>query len=95
MSQPSQLKHSALYLLRLIVGVLLVLAAGGTKSPALDMVVEQLEIMGPRQWLWVLTGSAAAGPARHTATVLTPAPTPVGLAPANDNTRAEAFAHAS
>jgi hypothetical protein len=95
MSQPSQLKHSAIYLLRLIVGVLLAVTAGGTRSPALDMVVDQLEIIGPRQWLWVMTGMGGTGTARHTAVIPASAPAHVGLAAANDNTRADELAHAS
>jgi hypothetical protein len=96
MSQSSQLKHSALYLLRLTVGVLLAVTAGGTRSPALDMVVDQLEIIGPRQWLWVMTGLGGTGAAaRHTAAIPAPAPAHIGLAPANDNIRADELAHAS
>jgi len=91
MSSPSQLKHVAVYVLRLIVGVLLVFAAGGTKSPAFDMVVAQLDIMGPRQWFFVLTGLAGTAPSRRIADTLAP----TRLAPANDNTRADELAHAS
>ena len=95
MSSPSQLKHVAVYVLRLIVGVLLVFAAGGTKSPAFDMVVAQLDIMGPRQWFFVLTGLGGTAPSRRIADTRASAPTPTRLAPANDNTRAGELAYAS
>jgi hypothetical protein len=100
MSRQSMLKNRAAYVLWLIVGVLAVVATGGVKSPALDIVVEQLDVIGPRQWVGLLTGALTAGWARQIAgtgadQIRAPGPHPAGLAPANDNSPSDKLARAS
>jgi hypothetical protein len=99
MKHQSILKSKAVYVLRLVLG-LLAFAAGGLKPPALDVVVEQLEIMGPRQWLWLMTGSvgvswswSAIAPIRRGREG--PRVEHTEFAPANDNAPADELARAS
>jgi len=51
--------HKALRGLQLVFGLLLFTASGGQPG-GLDLVVQQIEIMGARQWLGVMAGSAIA-----------------------------------
>jgi hypothetical protein len=94
------LRNLPAYALRLVVGLLLMFAAGGVKSPGLDVVVDQLDVFGPWQWLRLLTGSATAGWSRgHVASTTYDLNEPVVRqsepVAANDNTRADKLAHAS
>ena len=43
--------------LQLLLGLVL-FAAGGSQPGGLDVVVQQIEIMGARQWLGLMAGSA-------------------------------------
>ena len=53
------MNHRALRGLQLLLGLLL-FAAGSGQPAGLDLVVQQIEIMGARQWLGVMAGSAIA-----------------------------------
>ncbi len=95
----SVLASKAIYLLRLL-AALLSFAVGGMRSPALDMVVDQFEIIGLRQWLWLLMGPLGAGwSSRIIAPIARKVPTsqprPAAMVAANDNDRAEQMARAS
>jgi hypothetical protein len=95
----SVLTSKAIYLLRLL-AALLSFAVGGMRSPALDMVVDQFEIIGPRQWLWLLMRPLGAGwSSRIIAPIVrkVPAskPRPAAMVAANDNDRVEQMARAS
>jgi hypothetical protein len=50
------MKHKALCWSRLLLGLLL-FAAGGGPPGGLGLVVQQIEIIGARQWLTLLAGS--------------------------------------
>jgi hypothetical protein len=51
--------HKALRGLQLVFGLLLFAASGGQPG-GLDLVVQQIETMGARQWLGLMAGSAFA-----------------------------------
>jgi hypothetical protein len=74
-------------------------AAGGVKSPVLDVVFEQLDVIGPRQWLGLLTGFSTGWARRVMGPIADQVHAPharqAELAPANDNTRADELAQAS
>jgi len=53
------MKHQASRWLRVLLGLLL-FAAGGGQGGGFDLVAQQIEIMGARQWLGVMAGSAIA-----------------------------------
>jgi len=94
------LRNLAAYALRLVVGLLLVFAAGGVKSPGLDVVVDQLDVFGPWQWLRLVTGSFSVDWSRRDVGSISEdrnAPRVRQAEPvaANDNTRADELAHAS
>ena len=94
---PSVLKRASLYLLRLIIGLGVTVMLGGSRSPALDMVFEQFQIISPWQWLSLVTvGTGLPRPAMSRARAGSVAATPsVALAHANDNTPAGEVARAS
>ncbi len=50
------MKHKALFWSRLLLGLLL-FAAGGGPPGGLGLVVQQIEIVGARQWFSLLAGS--------------------------------------
>jgi len=97
MNRRSALTRALIYLLRLTVGLGLTLALGGARSPAMDMVIEQFQIIGPRQWLSLLTvgadwprlGAARERPASASTRRVS------AFAPANDNSPAQEVARAS
>jgi len=98
MNRPA-LTRATIYILRLLIGLSLTFVLGGARPPATDVVIEQLQIIGPRQWLMFLAGSIGVRPARAAelaieadADVLA---TSHALAPANDNAPAARIAHAS
>jgi len=95
----SVLVSAALYLLRLL-AALLSFAVGGVKSPALDIVVDQFEMVGPRQGLTLLIESLGVGWSWRDSTPVAGADrAPRGqrarLTAANDNRRVEEIARAS
>ena len=53
------MKHQASRLLRVLLGLLL-FAAGGGQGGGFDLVVQQIEIMGTRQWLGLMAGATIA-----------------------------------
>ena len=53
------MKHQALRWSRVLLGLLL-FAAGGAQPGGFDLVAQQVEIMGARQWLGLMAGSAIA-----------------------------------
>ena len=53
------MKHQALRWLRLSLGLLL-FAAGGGQAGGFDLVAQQIQVMGARQWLGLMAGSAIA-----------------------------------
>jgi hypothetical protein len=54
------MKCKALSGLRLLVGLLLFAVVGG-QSGGLDLIVHQIQIFGPRQWLNLMAGSMVTG----------------------------------
>jgi len=59
------MKYETLRWLRLVLGLLLVAAIGGQPG-GFDLVAQQIQVMGARQWLGLMAGSAIA-PGRATA----------------------------
>jgi hypothetical protein len=55
------MKHKALRGLRIVLGVIIVLVAGGGQRDGFSLVVQQIQIIGPRQWLGLMAGSIIAG----------------------------------
>jgi hypothetical protein len=53
------MQHHALHGLQLALGLLLFAAAGGQPA-GLGVVVQQIEMIGARQWLGLMAGSAMA-----------------------------------
>jgi hypothetical protein len=53
------MKHRTLRGLQLLLGLVL-FAAGSGQPGGLDLVVQQIEIMGARQWLGLMAGSVIA-----------------------------------
>ena len=53
------MKHGASRWLRVVLGLLL-FAAGGAQPGGFDLVAQQIESMGARQWLGVMAGAAIA-----------------------------------
>jgi hypothetical protein len=92
--------RATIYILRLLIGLSLTFVLGGARPPVMDVVIEQLQIIGPRQWLAFLTGSigvrqARAGEAALELAARVPVAPSRALAPANDNAPAAGIAHAS
>jgi hypothetical protein len=56
---PNAMKHQAFRWLRLSLGLLL-FAAGGGQPGGFDLVAQQIQVMGARQWLGLMAGSAIA-----------------------------------
>ena len=55
------MKHKALRGLRVVLSVLIVFAAGGGgQRDGFNLVVQQIGIIGPRQWLGLMAGSLVA-----------------------------------
>ena len=52
------MKHQALRWLRVSLGLLLFAAAGGGQGGGFDLVAQQIQVMGARQWLGLMAGSA-------------------------------------
>jgi hypothetical protein len=97
MNRPPILKRASLYLLRLIIGLGVTFMLGGARSPAMDMVFEQFQIISPWQWLSLLTVGTVLprlAVSRARAASFTTAPG-VAFEPANDNAPAAQIAHAS
>jgi hypothetical protein len=90
-------KSKIMYVLQFALS-LLGLAAGGLKVGSLDLVIDQLDVIGPREWLGIMAGSLDSGWSR-------PRNSSLGLAlfqeyehariVANDNIRADEVANAS
>ena len=97
MNRPPVLKRASLYLLRLIIGLGVTFMLGGARSPAMDMVFEQFQIISPWQWLSLVTVRAvwprlgAVGDRAVSASTRRVS----AFAPANDNTPAGEVARAS
>jgi hypothetical protein len=53
------MKHQASRWLRVLLGLLL-FAAGGGQGGGFDLVAQQIEVMGTRQWLGLMAGAAIA-----------------------------------
>ena len=51
-------KYKALLGLQLLLGIIL-LAVGGSQTGGLRLLVQQIETIGPRQWLGLMAGSLA------------------------------------
>ena len=54
---PNAMKYQALRWLRVSLGLLL-FAAGGGQEGGFDLVAQQIQVMGARQWLGLMAGSA-------------------------------------
>lgn len=54
------MKNKAFRALRVLLSVA-VLAAGGSRSEGLNLVVQQIRLVGTRQWLGLVAGSIVAG----------------------------------
>ena len=52
-------KYKALLGLQLLLGIIL-LAVGGSQTGGLRLLVQQIETIGPRQWLGLMAGSIVA-----------------------------------
>jgi hypothetical protein len=92
--------RATIYILRLLIGLSLTFVLGGARPPAMDVVIEQFQIIGPRQWLAFLTGSIGVRPAHALEAAFEPDSGEVdahihAFAPANDNAPAAQIAHAS
>jgi hypothetical protein len=92
--------RATIYILRLLIGLSLTFVLGGARPPVMDVVIEQLQIIGPRQWLAFLTGSIGVRQARALEAAFEPDSSDAdahshALAPANDNAPAAQIAHAS
>jgi hypothetical protein len=92
--------RATFYVLRLVIGLSLTFVLGGARPPAMDVVIEQLQIIGPRQWLTFLTRLIGVRPARALEAAFEPDSRDrdahsYALAPANDNAPAAQIAHAS
>jgi hypothetical protein len=91
-------KSKIIYTLQFVLG-LAALAAGGLKLGSLDLVIDQLDVIGPREWLGLMAGSVGSAWSWHGG-----GPS-IGLAllqeherarfAANDNVRADEVANAS
>jgi hypothetical protein len=57
------MKYKALFWLRLLVGLVLFAASSG-QTGGLGPVVQQIETIGPRQWLSLMAGSIVSSAAR-------------------------------
>ena len=87
-----------MYVLQFALG-LAGLAAGGLKVGSLDLVIDQLDVIGPREWLGIMAGSLDSGWSRPSGN------SSLGLALfqeyehariiANDNIRGDEVANAS
>jgi hypothetical protein len=53
-------KSKIIYVLQFAFG-LAALAAGGLKVGSLDLVIDQLDVIGPREWLGIVAGSFTPG----------------------------------
>jgi hypothetical protein len=53
------MKCKALFGLRLLLGLIL-LAVGGSPTGGLDVVVQHIQAVGPRQWLSLMAGTVAS-----------------------------------
>ena len=60
MKRKSFWKSKIMYVLQFVFG-LAALAAGGLKVGSLDVVIDQLDVIGPREWLGIMAGSLDAG----------------------------------
>jgi hypothetical protein len=61
------MKYKALFGLRLVLGLLL-FASGSGQTGGLGLVVQQIETIGPRQWLSLMAGSIVfSAPVSHRA----------------------------
>jgi hypothetical protein len=54
------MQHKAFRGLQLALGLLLFAAGGGGQPAGLGLVVQQIEMIGARQWLGLMAGSAMA-----------------------------------
>jgi hypothetical protein len=54
------MKHKALRGLRVVLSLIIVFAAGGGQRDGFNLVVEQIGVIGPRQWLGLMAGSIVA-----------------------------------
>jgi hypothetical protein len=83
-------------ILRLLIGLSLTVVLGGARPVAMDVVIEQLQFIGPRQWLALLAGPVGARLGRRDTTVLAALPETAGVrVPANDNIRSRKLVRAS
>jgi hypothetical protein len=55
------MKHQALRGLRAVFSLIIVAATGGGQGGELGLVVQQIGVIGPRQWLGLMAGSFVAG----------------------------------
>jgi hypothetical protein len=55
------MKHQALRGLRVVLSLIIVAATGGGEGGELGLVVQQIGVIGPRQWLGLMAGSFVAG----------------------------------
>jgi hypothetical protein len=100
MNRHPVLVRATVYILRLLIGLSLTFVLGGARPPATDVVIEQLQIIGPRQWLAFLTGSIGLRTARAFEPAIEADSSVLATAghafePANDNAPAAQIAHAS
>jgi hypothetical protein len=54
------MKHKALRGLLVVLSLVIVFAAGGGQRDGLNLVAQQIRMIGPRQWLGLMAGLAAA-----------------------------------
>jgi hypothetical protein len=79
------MKHKALRGLRVVLGLIVVFAgaAGGGQRDGFGLVVQQIALIGPRQWLGLMAGSiASSAPAIAPLTVRIVNSLPGGIGPA-------------
>ena len=90
--------RATIYILRLLIGLSLTFVLGGARPPATDVVIEQLQIIGPWQWLAFLAGTIGMRSARAVEPAIDADADGLAghaLAAANDNAPAARIAHAS
>jgi hypothetical protein len=100
MSRTSNFTRRAIHILQLLAGLAFLLAAGAANSSTLDVVIQQFEVIGPRQWLWFAAGPLSAVFARplsrsRTRVAAVAAGQPHSFVAANDNARVGGLARAS
>jgi hypothetical protein len=85
----------ALHALRLMLALGVVVLLGGVRSPGMDIMFEQIQIMGPWQWLALITVGARRQKTPRVRPASASRPTRAAPAAANDNSPGDLVARAS